>query len=81
MKSDDILNTYMQAPAKEKVWTMLGPEFGKDTRMTAVIVRSSYGLKSVGVAFRYHLAGCMDSMQYKFCKADSDLWLKSEIKL
>ena len=25
----DILNTYVQAPVTEKVWTTLSPEFGK----------------------------------------------------
>ena len=28
----------------EEVWTMLSPEFGKDARKTAVIVRALYGL-------------------------------------
>ena len=45
VKSGNILNTYVQAPVTEKVWTTLGPEFGKDTRKTAVIVRALYGLK------------------------------------
>ena len=38
VKSDDILNVYIQAPVTKKVWTTLGPEFGKDTRKNAVIV-------------------------------------------
>ena len=45
IKSGDILNAYVQAPVTEKVWTTLGPEFGKDARETAVIVRALYGLK------------------------------------
>ena len=53
---DAILNVYVQAPVKEKVWTNLGPEFGKDVSKTAVIVRASYDLKSTGAAFRSHLA-------------------------
>ena len=46
VKSGDILNAYVQAPVTEKVWTTLGPEFGKNARKTAVIVRALYGLKS-----------------------------------
>ena len=32
VKSGDILNMCVQVPLTEKVWTMLGPKFGKDTR-------------------------------------------------
>ena len=41
----NILNAYVQAPAIEKVWTMLGPEFEKDARTSAVIARALYGLQ------------------------------------
>ena len=40
VKSDDILNTYMQAPVTEKVRTVLDPEFGSDAGKTAVMVRA-----------------------------------------
>ena len=70
VKSGDILDAYVQAPVTEKVWTMLGPEFGKDARKTAVIVRALYGLKSAGGAFRSHLARCMEALGYQSCKAD-----------
>ena len=73
VKSGDILNAYVQVPVTEKVWTTLGPEFSKDARKTAVIVRALYGLKSAGAAFRSHLARCMESMGYQSCKADLDL--------
>ena len=68
----DILNAYVQAPVTEKVWTTLDPEFGKDTRRTAMIVGALYGLKSAGAACRSHLARCMESMGYKSCKAEPD---------
>ena len=76
----DILNAYVQAPVTEKVWTTLGPEFSKDARKNAVIVRALYGIKSVGAAFRSYLARCMESMGYQSCKAYPDLWLRSEIR-
>ena len=59
VKLGDILNTYVQAPVTEKVWTTLDPEFGKDAGKTAVIVRAPYDLKSGRVEFRSHLAKCM----------------------
>ena len=80
VKLGNILNAYVQAPVTEKVWTTLGPEFGKDARKTAVIVQAPYGLKSAGAAFRSHFARCMESLGNQSCKADPDLWLKSEIR-
>jgi hypothetical protein len=56
VKMADIENAYLTAPITEKVWTVLGPEFGDDTGKRALIVRSLYGLKSAGAAFRNHLA-------------------------
>ena len=63
-----------------KVWTTLGPEFGKDSRKTAVIVRALYSLKLAGAAFRSHLARCMELLRYSSCKIDPNLWLKPEIR-
>ena len=73
VKVYDILNAYVQAHVAEKVWTALGPEYSKDARKTAVIARALYGLKSAGVAFRSHLAQCMESLGTLYCKSDPDL--------
>ncbi len=73
----DVLNAYITAPVKEKVWTILGPEFGHDTGKSAIIVHALYGLKSAGEAFQAHLASFMHQMAYTSCKADPDLWLKA----
>ena len=35
----DILNAYLMAPTTEKVWTILGAEWGTDARKCAMIVR------------------------------------------
>ena len=47
VKVGNVLNAYITAPVKEKVWTILGPKFGNDSGKSAVIVRALYGLKSV----------------------------------
>ena len=60
---------------------MLGLEFSKDARRSAVMVRALYGLKSAGAAFWSHLAKCMKFLGYESYKADPDLWLKSEVRL
>ena len=76
----DILNAYVQAPATEKVWTVLGSEFGKDVCKTTLIIRALYRLKSEGAAFRSCHARCMKSMGHESCKANQDLWLKPDIR-
>jgi hypothetical protein len=55
VKMADIENAYLPAPITEKVWTVLGPEFGDDAGKRALIVRALYGLKSAGAALRNHL--------------------------
>ena len=77
VKVGDVLNAYITALITEKVWTVLGPEFGPDQGRSAMIVRALYGVKSAGAAFRAHLASCMRQMGYTSCKADPDLWLKA----
>ncbi len=51
VKVGNVLNAYITAPVKEKVWTILGPEFGLDSGKSAIIVHALYGLKSPGAAF------------------------------
>jgi hypothetical protein len=51
VKVGNVLNAYITAPVKEKVWTILGPKFEHDSDKSAVIVHASYGLKSTGAAF------------------------------
>jgi hypothetical protein len=51
VKVGDVLNAYITAPITERVWTVLGPEFGQDAGKSAMIVRALYGLKSAGAAF------------------------------
>jgi hypothetical protein len=74
----DIENAYLTAPLTEKVWTVLGPEFGNDAGKSALIVRFMYGLKSDGSAFRNHLAECMKHLGWHPCRSDRDLWMKAE---
>ncbi len=62
VKAADILNAYISAPINEKVWCVLGPEFGPDAGKSAIIVRALYGLKSAGAAFHAHLADCMQHL-------------------
>jgi hypothetical protein len=47
----DVLNAFINVPVKEKVRTILGPEFVHDSGRSAIIVRALHGLKSAGAAF------------------------------
>jgi hypothetical protein len=80
VKTADIENAYLTAPVSEKIWCVLGPEFGDDAGATAIIVRSLYGLKSAGASFRNHLADCMRHLGWSSCLANQDLWMKSEVR-
>jgi hypothetical protein len=80
VKVGDILNPYITAPITEKVWIVLGPEFGIDAGESAIIVRALYGLKSAGAVFCAHLASFMRQMGYTSCKACPDLWYKAETR-
>jgi len=44
----DVAGAYLNAPCRERVHTVLGPEFGQYEGMTAVIEKSLYGLNSGG---------------------------------
>jgi hypothetical protein len=54
VKMADIENANLMAPITDKVWTVLGPEFGYDARKRALIARALYGLRSARAAFRNH---------------------------
>jgi hypothetical protein len=80
VKMVDIENSYLTAPITEKVWTVLGPEFGDDAGKREIIVEALYGLKSAGASFRNHLAECMKHLGWNPCRADRDLWMKAETR-
>jgi hypothetical protein len=43
VKMADIENVCLTAPITEKVWTVIGPEYGVDSGKKAIIVRALYG--------------------------------------
>ncbi|KAL7520463.1 hypothetical protein ACHAWF_000276 [Thalassiosira exigua] len=60
VKAADIMNAYITAPVTEKIWTVLGPEFGEDAVCRRCLQRA-------------HLASAMRAMGYESCRADPDL--------
>jgi hypothetical protein len=58
-------NVYLQAPAREKVHTTAGPEFGPHrVGQTVIVVRAMYGLKSSGAAWHAQLSSTIISMKF-----------------
>ncbi len=51
VKVGDVLNAYITTPVKEKVWTVLGPEFGHEAGKSAILVHALYGLENAGAVF------------------------------
>ena len=49
------MNAYVTAHITEKIWTVLGPEFGADAGKKEIIFCVLFGLKSCGDAFCDHL--------------------------
>jgi hypothetical protein len=80
VKTSDIENAYLTASTDERLYALLGNEFGEDEGKIAVIVRALYGTKSASASFRNHLADCMLHLGYESCLADPELWLKQFVK-
>jgi hypothetical protein len=80
VKMADIENAYLTDPITEKVWTVLGPEFGDDAGKRALLVRALYVIKSAGAVFRNYLAECMNHLGWSPCRADRELCMKAETR-
>jgi hypothetical protein len=77
----DIGNAYLQAPAREKVHTTAGPEFGhNNTGKTVIIIRAMYGLKSSGAAWHAKFSETLRSMNFHPSLADPDVWFRPATK-
>ena len=76
----DATNAYLNAPCREKCWTILGPEFGRNQGRKALIVRALYGLKSAGASWRSYCAQVLrETLGFKPCRADNDVWMRQAI--
>ena len=69
----DIGNAYLNAPCREKLWTIAGKEFGSEAGGIMLISRALYGLKSSGAAWRAKLAEKLRNMCYSHTEADHDV--------
>ena len=80
MSACDIGNTYLNAPCREKLWTVAGSEFGSEQGSVMIIARALYGLKFSGAAWRSTLAQSMEQLGYSPTQAEPDVWIKRATK-
>ena len=67
----DIGNAYLNAPCREKVWFLGGPEVGNEDRgKVCVMTRALYGLKSSGASWRITLMNTLYEMSLADTRAD-----------
>ena len=76
----DIGNAYLNAPCREKIWTVAGPEFGTDCVAIFLITRALYGLKSAGVAWRAFSAQALTMLSFRSTCRDSDVYIRAQTK-
>jgi hypothetical protein len=69
--SCDISNVYLNAPCREKIWFVAGPEFGSRQGRVVKVVRALYGVKSSGASWRSVLKqAILDDLQFEPTIAD-----------
>jgi hypothetical protein len=76
----DVGNAYLNAPCREKIWTVAGLEFGSDAGNVMLVVRALYGLKSSGAAWAAMLSQTLSELGYSPSRADRNVWLKRASK-
>ena len=72
----DIGNAYLNAPCREKVWFVAGPEFGSRRGTVIRIVRALYGLKSSGASWRTVFNNSIREMGFQPSIADPDVYIR-----
>ena len=79
--SADIAGAYLNAPCAEKIYTVLGQEFGDLQGRVAIVRKALYGLKSSGFSWRSTLARTLrEGMEFVQCEGDMDVWRRPSIK-
>jgi hypothetical protein len=76
----DIGNAYLNAPCREKIWFVAGPEFGSRQGQVVKIVRALYGLKSSGASWRSVLKQTiLEDLQFEPTIADPDAYRRRTV--
>ena len=76
----DVGNAYLNAPCREKVWFVAGPEFGSRQGTVIKVVRALYGLKSSGASWRAMFNNSIREMGFIPSVADPDVYRRAFAK-
>ena len=74
----DISRAYLNTPCGEKVWFQAGNECGENAGKAMMVTKALYGLKSSAKAWRTFFAASLETLGYKSCEADPDVFMKKE---
>ena len=71
----DVMNAYLNAPCREKVWFVGGKDTGEDEGKVLVVDRALYGLKSSGASWRNMLSKTIqENFGFTPTRADNDVY-------
>ncbi|KAI2490441.1 Reverse transcriptase (RNA-dependent DNA polymerase) [Fragilaria crotonensis] len=76
----DIGNAYLNAPCRERVWFVAGPEFGSRQGMVVKVVHALCGLKSSGSSWRSMFIATIWDMGFEPTIADPDVYRRAFAK-
>ena len=79
--SCDLENAYIKATNCEKIWFEGGIECGEYKGKVLVVVRSLYGIKSAGLAWRSALVEALVQLGFKLTRSDTDVWIRASVRL
>jgi hypothetical protein len=66
---------YLNAPCRERIWFVAGPEFGSRQGQVIKIVRALYGFKSSGASWRHTLQKTIcEDLGFESTIADPDVY-------
>ena len=74
----DISGAYLNAPCGEKVWFQAGDECGENAGKAMMVTKALYGLKSSAKAWRTFFSASLETLGFKSCEADPDVFMKKE---
>ena len=66
----DTGNAYLESYTQEKVYFVVGPEFGQDAGHTFIIDKALYGLHSSRLHFHEWLSKVLHTFEFRWSKGD-----------
>jgi len=76
----DIGNAYLNAPSRERTWTIAGKEFGEDEGSVYLIVRALYGQKASGAAWRAFFSSILTDLDFVPTRGDPDVYIREAVR-